>query len=882
MGQNDKRLIRYAEGTGKNLGKAKNRTDSWGGFKAKFRNPTRTAEKQRDYQKASEEEQKRLKSVDGWIYRTQIDGAVRNRGSGKPSDLVTFDFDYATPEFLAALKAGEIAGDLEWFAHSTRRHTAEKPRLRMMVPLKKPVTNEFYNAVSRILALQFDPSMTHVDKVSFRPAQMMFKPTASKDQDYEFVENSGQLVDWEDLLEDFEMTVGDWRDISTLPTTPGEHLRETAEKAENPLEKEGPVGDFCRAYDIPTAIEKFGLPYEPVEMETGKPRYTFTGGTTTNGAEVQDGGLFLYSHHGSDPCGDMLVNAFDLVRIHKFGDLDKDVEPDSTPTMSKWPSWKAMLDFIKTDDGFRAQQAKSKYDLDAMSEDFDAAFEDEEAEVDPLALTADDRDLIGEALAHDDDGEVIPAGPQATTGRKLKRRPPPPKDWLQTLEMTMNGTIVANAPNLARIIQNDWRTRNVIARNQFTGETVLRGPLSAKLSYLTPEPIRDHLNGTLFTDRMAFVVRCILEEQNGKGKVGYGLKGVTDRDLNGAIEAAATEGAFHPVQEYVLSCPLVKRGLAERLFIDYLGCPDTPYYRQTAKLFLIAAIARIFEPGHKFDFVPILQGAQGKRKTTFIRILARSWFGELKADFKDEKKLVEQMMGAWINEIPELSSMAKSSVEEAKAFMSGLMSRVRLAYARRADTFLRQCVFMGSTNDDEYLIDTTGNRRFWPIKVRVDKIDTDKLERNIDMIWADAYQCYLEMREAQPTGDLPLYLTGPAAETALLLQEEARIESDSDVYKALIHEYLESPVVVGGADDFDPDQAQMKRRERVCIAELWTKALEMPNRITNEARAIGKAIRACGWVPIDKREHGEYGKVKCFGPGPEIRKRWIEEDRKTK
>ncbi len=728
MGTNDAHMIRFSVGSGRNLGKATNQTKSLATFAKRFSEPTRTQERHRDYLKLPEEEQKHLKSVAGWWYRTHVDGPVRNRGSGQPSDIVTFDFDYATPEFLQSFLDGTRFADYEWILHTSRRHTDEKPRFRLIVILSSPIPNDHYVAVSRILAREIDPDMEHVDKVSFRPAQMMFLPTASQDQNYVFKHNSGQLFDSQDLLDTFELTDGDWHDISILPRCAGEELREAAEKAEDPTEKEGPVGHFCRAYNVIEAIETF-LPdkYEPVDLATAKPRYTYLGGTTTNGAEVQDDGLFLYSHHGSDPVGDMLVNAFDLVRIHLFGDEDKADDRDKPVT--KRPSYLSMLAFIRNDPKYKAAQVAHNFDTSAM--DFDDEDVGPTSSKEELVEDPEIAELVGEAIQRDLEGAPISL---PNVDQIRKKRPPAPDNWISTLELTNDGRIIPNLSNIIQILENDGRTRNALAFNEFTGRAVIRDHLTMKLGYIPSYRCADRVNGTPIEDKHTDSIRAMLESPNGAGKVGYGLKVVTERDIHAAVDMVAQSNAFHPVREYMKAQKRIAGLRAELAFIRYFGCPDTPYYREVSRLFFLGAVARVFEPGHKFDFCVILQGAQGKRKSTAIRIFAKGWFGELKAEFKDEKKMIEQMIGRVINELPELSSIGRSAVEDVKAFLGGTESTVRMSYDRRGTTFLRQGIFIGSTNDDEYLIDTTGNRRFWPVPVLKALIDVDQIAREIDAI----------------------------------------------------------------------------------------------------------------------------------------------------
>lgn len=911
MPSNDNHIIRFAAGTGRNFGKAVNQTKSWKSFTADFKKPLVTSERFRDYLRMSEDDQKHLKGVAGWIYRTQVDGPVRNRGSGLPSDLITFDFDYATPDFLEALCDGSIRTEWEWFIHTSRRHTSEKPRLRMFVPVAKPIPNDIYNAVSRIIAQKFDPEMRHVDKVSFRPAQMMFRPTISKDGDYVYHRNEGELLDWEEELNIFTLTVGDWHDLDNLPITPGEKLRESADKAEDPTEKVGPVGDFCRAYNVMDAIDKF-LPdlYAPVDAPSAKPRYTYLKGTTTNGAEVQDDGLFLYSHHGSDPCCDMLVNAFDLVRIHKFGEKDDKLGVDelsSTP-VGKLPSFKAMLAFIQEDDGYREQVVRSKFDLAAMTADFsDDMVEEVEIDEDHEALSPEERaerdaariaeQKLEDAITPEEDEDIASlVGKEIERNTKgapishltknyRKRKPAPPKDWIGDLELTLQGDVISNSPNLAQIILNDLRLRNSLEFNEFVGRMVSREPIHTKMPFIPNYRVSDVVNGEPIQDHHLFAVRMMLEAPNGPGKPGYGIRSVTDRDLSAAIETVARLNAFNPVREYFDAQVWDGGFRVDTMFIRYMGCPDTPYHRQIARLFLLGAVARIYEPGHKFDYVPILVGAQGKRKSTWISILAKNWFGELKVDFSDEKALVEAMMGKLMMELPELSSLGRSQVEDAKAFVSGTESYVRLSYGKLPRRFPRMCVFIGSTNDDEYLIDRTGNRRWWPVNVEVPIIDTDRLTIEVDQLWAEAVALYKAMRKEQPYGTLPLTLTPEAAAEAVVLQEAARVQTEADSYVEALQPWLDKLIEPEGYDDFDhaAGAPKMQHRKRVTVHQAWTEGLGMGNKTTTaDSRAVGKALRTLGWVPTryNVREGGWTGKA--FFPSADLVKRWAVMDAAAK
>lgn len=879
MGANDRHIIRYSRGTGNNFGKAKNKASSLVEYIKLFSKPTRTKERFKTYLSLSPDEQVELKSIDGWVYRTQIEGANRNAKSGRPSDVFSLDLDFAAPEMPDKMEMGLVLPGLEWFCHSTRRHTGEKPRLRVWGVFSRPVTNEEYGPLSRIIAEMFDPDMRQVDKVSFRKAQMMFLPTTSADGEWFFHRSQGALFDPDAIFETFAETVGDWRDITNLPRVEGEEVREHADKAEDPTAKRGPVGDFCRAYDVIEAIDHFQLPYEPVDENSEKPRFTYTGGTTTSGAVVEDGGLFLYSHHGSDPCADRLVNAFDLVRIHKFSDQDEKVEK-GTP-INQWPSYKAMVEFIADDPGYKREQAKSKYDQTAMFDDvMDDYFTEEDDSAARQDYDADIEELVGKPTPKPESGRVSPAG----VGSRKKRKPP--ENWFpDALELDKGGNIVQNLPNAQVIIHNDPRLFDAIAYDDFMKRIVLRRDILSKMETVPPSHCTNKVRGDIWQDAHDYTVRAILAAPNGKGKKGYGIDKLAERDLAVAIHMTALRNRFHPIKDYLEGCVHDGVERVERVFIDYLGCPDTPYHRQAARMVLVASVARIFEPGHKFDFSPVLEGEGGIRKSSFIEYLyGRENFGELTCDLKDTKQINETIGGKWSLEFPEMTSFHKSDYNDAKQFLSAKEDTVRMAYDRRTSVFPRQATFWGTTNNTKYLKDPTGNRRWWPIRVRPDLIDTDGLAAARDQIWAEAMAIYRAMRAAQPTGDLPLYLSDPEARReAEELQTRARQRQLYEQWVNEITDWLDQPVSLQQLrneygmermpDPKEPDP------EKVMVLRCVTRESDILKHVLREEGAVKnqQVIQnfdsAMGAISVWAKMETLTGRDRayCFG----VRARWI-------
>jgi putative DNA primase/helicase len=881
MGLLDSHIIRYSRGTGKNFGKVKSQTKSWPAFVKFFQHPHRTAEKFREYLKLSKAEQLSKKSENGWYFRSATDGPRRNRSSALPSDLITLDFDYATPEFLKLAEDGDALRRTAYFIHSSRSHTPEKPRFRMVIPVNEPIPNDLYNAVSRVIAFKIDSEMDKVDPVSFRPAQMMFFPTASKDQDYVFAVNEGGLLDWRAELDAYELLHGDWRDITKLPRAEHEEtLREIADKAEDPTAKHGIVGAFCRAYNIFDAIDKFDLPYSPVDAPSGKPRYTYTEGSTTNGAEVQDDGLFLYSHHGSDPASDQLLNSFDLVRIHKFSDLDEDIDRDSEKYKNpkNWPSYQALEELVKGDQAVKTELIADRYDFDAMQADFDEVAEisgmevsseiEEERDVaeeianwKPADLTAEEERELDEIAG------LIPGTKKNKDPRRVLK---PKKGWHQDLEVDQNGNIKNTIANTTAIMCNDLRLMNSIAYNQLAEREVLIRPLATKLPYVTRFEVEDPKNGDPFEDKHLSAVRYILDAENGPGKTGWGYKPALDT-VKTAINLAAHRRSFNPITEILDTFKPEPKAVAESLFPKFFGTPDTPYYREVGLLILTAAVVRAYEPGAKFDYVPVLIGGQGTRKSTAVEVLALGFCTDLGGDFKDHKTMVETMQGNWWIELAELSSIQRSAIEDMKAFISGKKTDARMAYAQYKGVHRRRQVFMGTTNDEHFLRDKTGNRRFWPIKLDLPYIDTDALQAAMPALYGSAVAYYRELRRMIPTGNLPLYLRHPDAQAeALRLQGAAEIEDESDALRTILH-----PMIYGLQPPFRRPDGRPYLPEKICIAQFAdeeeVKALRL--NPTMLRRHMGHALRRMGFETTNRVDHfdGISARQKVFEPGEEAK-----------
>lgn len=446
--------------------------------------------------------------------------------------------------------------------------------------------------------------------------------------------------------------------------------------------------------------------------------------------------------------------------------------------------------------------------------------------------------------------------------------------------MSLEGQIKSTLRNLTHILEEDPRLAGCIRFNELEQTAVLaEAPRRAEAKVKATGKRANLINltgplwtappagGRRWTDVHTTDVRTMLSAPRGEG--GWGLK-FGAADVDSAVDALARRRSFHPIRDYLDLVHSAWRGSPEhpgagrvrRLFIDYFGCPDDAYHRRVAVLTMVGAVARAYRPGCKFDFMPILEGAQGKRKSTWIRILAKGWGSETAPDFGDPKALVESITGKWITEIAELDKFDRASENGLKAAISRTVDRARLSYGRRAQDFPRQCIFIGTTNEDDYLKDRTGGRRYWPVVVRAETIDTDRLAEEVDILWGEAVEIYvrlLGMRAfADKFGDLPLYVKGEAANQAAELQESRRAETALDVLKGELAAVIEEPEAI------DLDGVETVRTV-TCVLQAWELLGRERARLGSaEARMMGQALRSLGWLPANVRRFNKYGAQKAF------------------
>jgi predicted P-loop ATPase len=270
--------------------------------------------------------------------------------------------------------------------------------------------------------------------------------------------------------------------------------------------------------------------------------------------------------------------------------------------------------------------------------------------------------------------------------------------------------------------------------------------------------------------------------------------------------------------------------------VNYLGVETSAYAQAVGRRFLIAAVARIYRPGCKADCALILEGEQGTWKSTALKTLTEPWFTDEIADF-GSKDAAEQTVGVWLVELAELGSLSRPEVGKIKAFMSRSTDRFRPAYGRRVTEFPRQCVFAGTVNDDDYLRDETGGRRFWPIKCGT--IEIAKLANSRDQRWAEATEAY---RRGEPW-----WLDTDQLKRAASEQQAARYQGDP--WDCEIRQYIEPTNEAG-----EPITEETK--ESVSVGEILTKVLQIEKGrwSQQDQNRVARCLKSMGWVRYQERD----------------------------
>ena len=753
---------------------------------------TRTRETFGEFMNMKKSEQDNIKDVGGFVCG-YLENGKRGTNSVKSRSVVTLDGDFAPTNFLDIVELNYDG--IEYCIYSTHKHTPEKPRLRVLFPLNREVNPEEYEAIARKIA--HDIGIDYFDDTTYQASRLMYYPSTAKDGKYIFYHGKGEILNADDILK----TYTNWHDVSTWYTSSrvDKVIQKSKKKQENPREKGGIIGAFCRCYDVPSVIDNFLSDiYEPC----ANGRYTYKAGSTSAGVVIYENGDFAYSNHATDVASGQLCNAFDLVRLHKFHHLDEDAQPN-TP-VSKMPSYSKMCEFAQNDVNVKKLilQEKSR-----------------EVEQDFKGISIDNKPL-------EDDFSI-----------------------LEHLKTNKKGEYENTIDNVKLILQGDKNYRGRVALDEFSGRIKID-------------------KSTNWTDTHDSFLRGYLEKKYS----------ITKRTaIDDALVIVANENSYHPVQDYFNSLKWDGNPRIDNFFIDFLGCKDNAYTKAVTRTMFLSLVARIFQNGCKVDTMIVLVGEQGIGKSTILRKLMPNdnWFSDSLQNLSS-KDAYEQLIEKALVEIGELSAMKKSDVENTKLFISKQSDNYRKAYGHHAENVKRQCIFVGTTNTQAFLKDSTGNRRFYPLDCRKAHIKKS--------VWKDLTQDYRNQLWAEAVES---FKNGEKwyIEDKSILDKATEIQNahfDESPLQADIENYLNT-LLPEDWDKYDLNQRRTFlhggdfqavskavgtiKRDTVCIKEIWCECFnhELTEKIQrNDQLEISSVLTRLGWIRKYPKKLHLYGNQKIF------------------
>jgi len=758
---------------------------TWSDFLERLNRDIRSTETMRDFDRLDRTARANLKDVGGYM-AGELSGARRLKSAVLSRSMITLDVDYA--DSLFPVEFDTRFPGVAAVIYNTRSDREKSRRFRVVIPFAEEVQDAAqYEAAARKMAELLGIDL--FDPTTFQAERMMYWQSLSSDQPKVFEVFEGEPISAECLLSLYGNNE-EWRDIRNwaFKSDQEKETRAIVSKAmaQNPREKAGLVGAFCRAYSVPAAIEKYLS--DVYEIAPGNDRYTYKAGHSVGGMIVFDD-LFCFSYHSTDPISDgHAYNAYDLVRVHKFGHLGKE---DSTKEMNKLVC--ADKECVK----------------DMVTPDADL----------------DDFDDYGDAVKSDSTKEVT--------------------ELVWDLDGKGNKQVTVN--NFVNAFKSDPLLNGLLAYDMLKETIVFTRPsFTAKGSK----------KGDLVNDTDISIIKGRIERMHGI---------YNDAKLNDAIEQVSSDNAFHPIKLYLESLTWDGVPRIDTFLVDYMGAEDNAYTREAFRKTLLAAVTRIYEPGRKFDTALVFYSEQGVGKSTLIQRLSKGWFNDSLTNLSG-KESYEAIQFAWLVELAELSALRKSDVEAVKNFISKREDTYRGAYARRVKTHKRQCVFFGSTNDDEFLKDATGNRRFFPVEVKRTRktrlIFEPEFDAIVDQLWAEAMEGYM-LGEALTLSDEAEAIAGGTREE---FTERTPIQG-------LIEEYLDRLFPADYEDRFlaqrldflngDLGEEGTETKNSFSLIELWTEALgrRKDEYTVVKARELSNAVKALkGW----KRD--KQARQKIYGP----------------
>lgn len=659
-----------------------------------------------------------------------------NKSVRQRSPILAMDVDHPQEGFEAALEL-QLQG-VRHIWHTTYSSTPDEPRYRLLVAVDRPMAPVEYSEATEALAARIDRAS--FDDGTFEPARFMFRPGIPDLHSYDYHIEDGRELSVDTLLDEYAALVLD----GSLVRTPKVHKNKR-----DPFSLPDPAGAFNRAYeDLDLLIEEYELPYDKESDD----RYRLAGASSEAGfGPIKDAAGLFYSNHAGDPAYGQACSAFDLVRLHRFKDLDDAAAPN-TP-VNRLPSHAAMCELASED------RRVTEEIFNAITEDFDG-----------------------------DDEEDEP-------------------DWRAGLRISpRTGNMINNINNWLLIRDNDPLFRRVRLNDMTKSPEWIEGSLPWGRQV---EGKHRDIEETEFTEVLHHVQK-VYKIQDGATK-----QHVTDLLLT-----AASRRRYHPIRDYLNQ---LRWDGTPRLETCLPGVKPNNYTRWVARKCLIAAVARVFQPGVKWDHSLVLHGGEGLGKSMWIHAMARGHDGKLptKIDSTDAVRMVHRN---WIVVGDEGHALRKSDFEFVKEFLTRTKDEWRNPYDRLIQQYPRMSVIWFTTNDGTFLRNEAGNRRFLVVHC-ADKADWSTFEPEyVDQIWAEAMDLYM-------SGIEQLWLTQEEEDIAASIRAQY---TEEDLVRGYVSEYVSRLVpedwsdmvrhqrvswMTNRADGFEEPPGTVPM-QRVCAAEI--------------------------------------------------------------
>ena len=676
-----------------------NKKVKWSALVEKLSVTHRTAETHAEYINSKPGRQDEIKDIGGFVGGYLVAGK-RGNGHVGHRQIITLDIDRGS---LALWNDFILIYGCAACIYTTHKHSGEAARMRLVIPLNREIFADEYEPICRRIAESLGIE-NFTDVTTYEATRLMYWPSTSKYGEFFFDVQDGEWLSADSVLGSYK----NWTDSSEWPVCSIERdlVRSDIKKQQDPLEKPGIIGAFCRVYGITEAIEKY-LP-DVYATTVDSNRYTYAHGSTAGGLVIYED-KFAYSHHGTDPISGKLCNAFDLVRVHKFGANSNSLE-DMQRLAAKD---KAVVKQLGVE---RIESAKTDF-----------------------------QKMAG-----------IEPGEQAEPEQEDSR------EWMKELDVDKKGNYASSIDNIYRVLKNDSKLKGRLYFDDLEKWLKVKGNLPWRVVKEDSEDFSDN-----DADCLSHYIECY---------------GIPFTHLLKAVSMISNDNRVHPVRDYLNSLYWDGVERLENLLIDYLGAEDNEYVKEVTKRTFIGAVERIVSPGCKVDTVLTLVGGEGEGKSTLIKKMGCGWSSDCLGDIHD-KSGMESLRGVWLMEIAELAGIRKADQEAIKRFISSQVDIYRPAYGRQQARYPRQCIFIATTNTDDFLQGAHMHRRFLPVKIdaalATKNIFTGLLQAEIDQVWAEAFAC----QQAGESADLSLVVK----QMAIKVREQ---HTEKDDREGLIREFL--------------------------------------------------------------------------------------------